>query len=434
MELSVRLREEINVVVLGLAFMVLFSSFNTLENILKPFLSSVHSDNPTFTGDGFIAISIIYVAFAAFLWLAPLVLTRIKTTTALLIGTIGYCLNVAAFYTTSALVIYLCSALNGSTAAFLWSAQGRYVILNSQPHTVTSNTSIFWVFYKCSLFFGNAFVYFVLSNDSHIDKRTRTTIISVLFALNIVSVVILWFLKSPVYEYVQHEDDQNTETTPLKDLAKAWDIFTTPNTIILSVMFFYVGLGIAFNSGLFSAAVGFTKQLGPDSAKLVPLVGIFIGIGEIISGGIQILYGERISQYRWGGPTVVLVGVLIQLVAYTLIFLYLPDSSIFGETNDPAYMKSNVYVALASAVIIGSGDGCFTSQIYSMLKMMYPNDSAQIVSLYIFISSSATALGFYGSTVVGLHIQLIVLSITGVIGSIVFTVVTHRLRKAQCKT
>lgn len=415
--------------------MVLFSSFNTLENILKPFLSSVQRDDPTFTGDGFIAISIIYVAFAAFLWLAPLVLTRIKTTTALLIGTIGYTLNVAAFYTTNVLVMYLCSALNGSTAAFLWPAQGRYIILNSQPHTVTSNNSIFWVFYKCSLFFGNAFLYFVLNNnDSHIDRQTRTTIISAFFAMNIISIVILWFLKSPVYENVQREDCQNTETTLLKDLARTWDIFTTANTLILSVMFFYVGLGIAFNSGVYSAAVGFTKQLGPDSAKLVPLVMIFIGIGEIISGGMQILYGERISKYKWGGPIVVLVGVLMQLVAYTLIFLYLPDSSIFGETYDSAYMKSNVYVALASAVIIGIGDGCFTSQIYSMLKVMYPDDSAQIVSLYIFLYSSATALGFYGSTVVGLHIQLIVLAATGVIGSIVFTVVTHRLSKAQCKT
>lgn len=34
MELTIRLREQINVVVLGLAFMVQFSSFNTLENMM----------------------------------------------------------------------------------------------------------------------------------------------------------------------------------------------------------------------------------------------------------------------------------------------------------------------------------------------------------------------------------------------------------------
>lgn len=414
--------------------MVLFSSFNTLENIMKPFMASVRHDNPGFVGDGFVAISIIYVVFAAFLWVAPVVLLRIKTTTALLLGAVGYCANAAAFYTTSTLVIYLCSALNGGTAAFLWAGQGRYVILNSQPHTVTSNNSIFWVLYKCSLLFGNAFVYYMFNNDSEIEIQTRSTIITVLVSLNITSVVILLFLKAPVYEDVKHEDQDSTETTPLKDLIKTWHIFTTPNILILSIMFFYVGLGIAFTSGVYSAAVGFTKQLGPDSTELVPLVGIFIGIGEIISGGLQILHGERISQFKWGGPIVVLVGVMIQLVAYTLNFLYLPDTSVFAETYDRAYLKSNVYVALGSAVLLGTGDGCFTSQIYSMLKVMYPNESAQIVSLYIFVYSCATAVGFYGSTLVGLHVQMIVLSVTGIIGAIVFTIVTHRLNKAKSKT
>ena len=53
-------------------------------------MASVRHDNPGFVGDGFVAISIIYVVFAAFLWVAPVVLLRIKTTTALLLGAVGY--------------------------------------------------------------------------------------------------------------------------------------------------------------------------------------------------------------------------------------------------------------------------------------------------------------------------------------------------------
>lgn len=54
-------------------------------------------------------------------------------------------------------------------------------------------------------------------------------------------------------------------------------------------MYITVGLGISFNSAVYSAAVGFTKQLGPESMELVPLVGIFIGFGEIISKCLKIL-------------------------------------------------------------------------------------------------------------------------------------------------
>lgn len=99
------------------------------------------------------------------------------------------------------------------------------------------------VFFR--LLFGNAFVYFMFNKDANVEKGTRTTIITVLVSLNITSVIILCFLKSPVYEDVKHEDNQDTqdttESSPMKDLIKTWQIFTKPNTLIMSIMFFYVG-------------------------------------------------------------------------------------------------------------------------------------------------------------------------------------------------
>lgn len=48
----------------------------------------------------------------------------------------------------------------------------------------------------------------------------------------------------------------------------------------------------------------------------------------------------------------------------------------------------SVYLALLCGVMIGVGDGCFTSQIYSLLETMYPNDSSQTVALFNFINVS----------------------------------------------
>lgn len=424
-------REQLNMIVLGLAFMTLFSSFNTMENIEKPFLATVRTEDPAFTGDGYVALSILYITFALFLWFTPSALTKIGNRMALIIGTAGYCFNTASFYTTNTWVIYLGSALCGMASALLWTGHGSYVILNSGPRTITRNTSIFWVFYKCSLFFGNIFVYFVFEGKTQIEERLRMIVVSVLMAMNVLAIVIASCLGKPAHENIAASE--NVET-PVAALKQAWKIFTTPNIILLSIMFCYVGLSVAFNSGVYSASVGFTHQLGADTSKLVPLVGIFIGIGEILSGGLQILQGENISQYKWGGPTVVFVGVLIQVTAYTLVFLYLPDKSVFSATQDSAYLESNVYVAMGCAVLMGTGDGCFTSQIYSILKEMYPNSSAQTVSLYIFINSAATSLGFFYSTLLGLHAQLIILSVTGTIGFIVFAIVTHRVKEENRRT
>lgn len=418
-------------IVLGLAFMTLFSSFNTMENIEKPLLASVRTEDPEFKGDGYVALGILYITFALFLWFTPSALTMTGTKMALIFGAVGYCFNTASFYTTSTWAIYIGSVICGMTSALLWTGHGRYVILNSIPRTVTRNTSIFWVFYKCSLFFGNIFVYFVLEGKNHIGARLRMMVVTVLLTLNVLAIVIATCLSKPAHENT--EASEKVET-PLEALKKAWKIFTTPNIILLSVLFFYVGLSVAFNSGVYSASVGFTQQLGTDTSKLVPLVGICIGIGEILSGGLQILHGEKISQYKWGGPIVVFVGVLIQVTAYTLIYLYLPDKSVFSATHDSAYLKSNIYVALGCAILMGTGDGCFTSQIYSILKEMYPDSSTQTVSLYIFINSAATSLSFFYSTLLGLHAQLIILTVTGTLGFIVFAIVTHRVKEENSKT
>lgn len=48
-------------------------------------------------------------------------------------------------------------------------------------------------------------------------------------------------------------------------------------------VFMFLGLQNSFMSGVYGACVGFTKQL-ENSEQLVPLVGLFIGAGEVLGG------------------------------------------------------------------------------------------------------------------------------------------------------
>lgn len=65
---------------------------------------------------------------------------------------------------------------------------------------------------------------------------------------------------------------------------------------------------------------------------MVGLSGIFIGVGEV-SGGVAFgLMGSRITN-KIGRDPIVILGFVIHIIAFFLIFLNIPNYSNFGDTN-----------------------------------------------------------------------------------------------------
>jgi Ion channel regulatory protein UNC-93 len=56
----------------------------------KTVLDSITADDPTFTGDGYISLAIIYAVFAICNWLAPPVISLTGPRCAMLIGAVAY--------------------------------------------------------------------------------------------------------------------------------------------------------------------------------------------------------------------------------------------------------------------------------------------------------------------------------------------------------
>lgn len=127
-----------------------------------------------------------------------------------------------------------------------------------------------------------------------------------------------------------------------------------------------IGIEFAFLSGVYSPSIGFTREF-EDSKRLVGLSGIFIGAGEITgfyknnvslcleakcllrerivlsSGGA--LFGILGSKTnRHGRDPVIMLGFLTQAIGFFLIFLNIPDTAPFGDTNDVAYISSRYIV------------------------------------------------------------------------------------------
>lgn len=61
-----------------------------LSFLQKVVLDSIHEDDPTFTGDGYRSLALIYAVFALCNWLAPSVLSITGPKGAMLIGSVTY--------------------------------------------------------------------------------------------------------------------------------------------------------------------------------------------------------------------------------------------------------------------------------------------------------------------------------------------------------
>ncbi|XP_049940145.1 UNC93-like protein MFSD11 [Schistocerca serialis cubense] len=417
-------RRFLNVILLGFGFMFVFTAFQTMGNIEKTVLDSIQADDPEFRGDGYTSLAVIYAVFAVCNWLAPSIISVVGPRLTMVIGGITYALFILTFLLPKTWLLYVASCVIGFGAAIIWTGQGNYLTLNSDSSTISRNSGIFWAMLQASMFFGNLFVYFKFQGKTHIDHETRMVVFIVLIVLAAVGIVFLLVLRPA--ERADGEMVGKDTTGPLTALKKAFRLFFTKDMMLLTLTFFYTGIELSFFSGVYGPSVGFTLQIGPNAKQLVGLSGIFIGVGEVTGGLLFGILGHK--TIRWGRDPIVIMGFVIHLLSFFLIFLNLPNSAPFQDTNDEAYISSSAYIAMLCSLLLGFGDSCYNTQIYSILGGVWADDSAAAFALFKFTQSVAAAASFFYSSHVGLHAQLAILLVLSTLGTVMFCWVEWRSR------
>jgi MFS-type transporter involved in bile tolerance (Atg22 family) len=79
-------------------------------------------------------------------------------------------------------------------------------------------------------------------------------------------------------------------------------------------------------------------KIGETAKQLVGLSGIFIGVGEVFGGVAFGLLGARTSN-KIGRDPIVILGFVIHIIAFFLIFLNLPNYANMMDTNDVGEWK-----------------------------------------------------------------------------------------------
>ncbi|KAL1457697.1 hypothetical protein WDU94_007895 [Cyamophila willieti] len=303
--------------------------------------------------------------------------------------------------------------MNGIGSSLLWTGQANYLILNSKPGTVSKNVGLFWIFYMLGMLPGNLIVFFAFKDKrKHIDQSTRRSILTILSVMMGIGVIIMYFLRrpkdrrrAPTVASVSGSGVGTNLRGPMRAFRTSLRLCVTREMLWLMLPFCYAGLHLTFFSSVYSASVGFTLKMGESTKQLVPLAGFLTGVGEI-SGGILpfILNGRKLC----GLSLIMLIGIVSNLLSYGMTYINIPDVAAFGNTWESSLIPPNECIAVLCSFLMGLGDCCVHTELYSILGTIYPNESAEVFAVFKFVRCLCTAADFYCSPFIGLHIQLFI--------------------------
>ncbi|XP_063713115.1 UNC93-like protein MFSD11 isoform X2 [Symsagittifera roscoffensis] len=375
----------------------------------------------------------------------------------LFISSLSYTLFIAMFFFLITWVFYALSALVGLGAAVLWTSQGAYLSMNSNADSISVNSAIFWALFQAANG-GGLIATFLFQGNSGVTDSQRTELFTILLAVSAAANIIFLFLpQSALKSEGQNEPNQSSiqnkieiHTEPedseadnfvdadsqqlldenedavgvqnveavrgIKDaLVKSMKLFAQKRMILLFWTFFYTGIVTSFNTGIYGTCLGNTAYWN-NSKNLVGLTTTVVGLGQIIA----CLFGGMSRRLKLRGETVFLIGGVVHLLTFLLIFINLPTDSPIERTLEKAYINPNEYIGLACAFLLGFGDGCIETEIMNILVTKYPGDSAPAFALFKFSQSLACAVAFFYSTYLNLNYQIAIVISCNVISSLGF--------------
>jgi len=364
-----------NVFVLGLAFLLLYTAFQTMNGILQTVLDSYYTQHPDHGAEvnGLVSLGIFYGVCAISVWFAPWVITLMSPKAVMVMGALINTAYMTLFISApNAPLVYIFSVLIGIAGAFIWVGQGTVLITNSNPETISRNTGIFFLMFESSLFVGNTFIYFTFDGAEYISDSTRVVVFSCLTAVSFLGLLTLFLIRPLPTTSQESENESDTaqlvgdgtqEVTQSKwnkasESAKtaflnAIRILKTEQVLLQLVVWAYNGLEITFWSGILPTCIGNTMAL-PNRYSVVGLAGIVVGVGEMLGAFLTMITGRRSDPPR--GPLIIF-GMLCQGIGFYLCLLYLPDDSTTTRvgTFSPTWAEPSTASILTTAFFLGLG-------------------------------------------------------------------------------
>ncbi|KAK9127129.1 hypothetical protein Syun_015926 [Stephania yunnanensis] len=329
--------------------------------------SNLESTMLTVQNLGTTSLGILYVSFTFFSLVASPMVRSLGSKNALILGSTGYWLFIAAnlipsWYTMVPAALYM-----GFAASIIWVGQGTYLTSTARSHAedykVHEGTVIgkfngeFWGMFASHQFVGNLFSLFLLGDEEG-GKTSGTTLLFVVFLCIMTSGIILMFFLSKRDVKEEQEPKYVSFCSSVVSLSK---LVTAPlldtRMLLIIPLIAYSGLQQAF------VWAEYTKHI------------VRPAIGESGVGGAMAVYGAfdavcslAAGRLTSGLPSITLIvsaGALIQ--AIVLLWILLKYSIVSGVLG--------VVYPLVMAAMLGMGDAVFNTQLNALLGLLFRDDT-----------------------------------------------------------
>ncbi|OMO66191.1 hypothetical protein CCACVL1_21270 [Corchorus capsularis] len=402
--------------ILSSAFLLVFLAYGAAQNLE----TTVNSEGNL----GTVTLGILYVSFAFFSLFAKLVVLKLGSKNAVILGTTGYWLYIAAnlkpnWYTMVTASVYL-----GFAASIIWVGEGTYLTSIARSHSLETKlheaivigkfNGEFWAMFALHQFVGNLITLAILDTKAEGSSSNTTLLFIVfLFSMTLGTILMCFIRKSDDNEEKVSADSSVSVFSVLASRLKS---VITPlldkRMLLIIPLIAYSGLQQAF------VWADYTKDV------VNPV------LGEAGVGGAMAVYGafDAICSLAAGRLTsglrsitlIVIGGAFFQAVIFLWLLLrYTATSGVLG-----------IIYPLLMAALLGIGDGVLNTQLSALLALLFKQDTEGAFAQLKLWQSSAIAVVFFLSTAVTLQTMVLIMLVGILVSVVAFLYLTLKVEKA----
>lgn len=383
--------------ILSIAFLLIFLAYGAAQNLQ----STLNTEEDL----GTTSLGILYLSFTFFSVFASLVVRILGSKNALIIGTSGYWLYVAANLNPNWYTLVPASVYLGFCASIIWVGQGTYLTSTAHSHAIDNNlhegavigdfNGEFWAVYALHQFIGNL-ITFALLSDGKGGSTNGTTLLFVVFLFVMTfGAILMCFLHKRFgnsKEGYKNSEADVVESKSLKSLCKSLTSALSDAKMLLIIpLMAYSGLQQAFVWAEFTKFV-VTPAIGVSGVGIaMAAYGAFDGICSLAAG--------RLTSGLTSITSIVSFGAFAQAVALILLLLNFSISSGFLGTS---------YI-LFLAALLGTGDGVLMTQLNALLGILFKHDMEGAFAQLKIWQSATIAVVFFLAPYISFQAVIIIM-------------------------